>query len=303
MDDLPPTEAQNPSTADLDSLDTLALLHRINDEDRHAAASVERELDALAAAVDAVVARMRRGGTLHYFGAGTSGRLGMLDAAELPPTFSADPRTVVGHIAGGAAALTQAVEEAEDDAGAGHAEVIAAGIGADDVVVGISASGSAAYVVAALEEGARAGALTICITNSPGSAAAIRSTIPVVLRTGPEAIAGSTRMKAAAAQKMALTALSTAVMVKLGKVYGNLMVDVAPTNVKLRARALRLTRQITGAAEDDAGDALRRSGYRVKVAVLVAAHGCSVEAAESMLADAGGSLRTALGDKNRDVRR
>src|SRR5437660_4239393 len=144
MNDLPPTERQNPSTADLDSLDTRALLHRINDEDRRATAAVERELDAIAAAVDAIVARMRLGGRLHYFGAGTSGRLGMLDAAEMPPTFSTDPGTVVGHIAGGAAALTRAVEDAEDDAAAGQSDVQGAGIGPDDVVVGISASGSAA---------------------------------------------------------------------------------------------------------------------------------------------------------------
>jgi N-acetylmuramic acid 6-phosphate etherase len=303
MDDLPPTEAQNPSTADLDTLDTLALLHRINDEDRRAAASVERELGSLAAAVDAIVARLRRGGSLHYFGAGTSGRLGLLDAAEMPPTFSTDPKTVVGHIAGGAAALTRAVEDAEDDADAGRAEVIAAGVGPDDVVVGISASGAAAYVVAALEEGARADALTVCITNSPGSPVVDRAKIPVVLLTGPEAIAGSTRMKAAAAQKMALTALSTAVMVRLGKVHGNLMVDVAPSNTKLRARALRLTQQIAGVGEDDSREALRRSGYRVKVAVLVAAHGCDVAAAESMLEASAGSLRAALRDKNHDAPR
>jgi len=303
MDDLPPTEAQNPSTADLDTLDTLALLHRINDEDRRAAAAVERELGSLAAAVDAIVARLRRGGCLHYFGAGTSGRLGLLDAAEIPPTFSTDPRTVVAHIAGGAAALTRAVEDAEDDGDAGRAEVIAAGLGSDDVVVGVSASGAAAYVVAALEEGGRAGALTDCITNSPGSPVVDRATIPVVLLTGPEAIAGSTRMKAAAAQKMALTALSTAVMVRLGKVHGNLMVDVAPSNTKLRARALRLTQQISGAGEDGSRDALLRSGYRVKVAVLVAAHGCDVEAAESMLEASAGSLRAALRDKNRDAPR
>jgi N-acetylmuramic acid 6-phosphate etherase len=303
MDDLPPTEAQNPSTADLDALDTLALLHRINDEDRRAAAAVERELDSLAAAVDAIVDRMRRGGALHYFGSGTSGRLGLLDAAELPPTFSVDPRTVVGHIAGGAAALTRAVEEAEDDADAGRAEVTAAGIGIEDIVVGLSASGTAAYVVAALEEAGRIGALTICITNSPASPVTHGTTISIALRTGPEAIAGSTRMKAAVAQKMALTALSTAVMVKMGKVYGNLMVDVAPTNRKLRGRALRLTQQITGAPEDDARDALIRSGYRVKVAALVVAHGCDVDAAESMLSAVGGSLRAALGDKNREARR
>ena len=298
MDDLPPTELDNPSTRDLDLLDTRTLLHRINDEDRRAAAAVERELDALAAAVDAIADRLRRGGTLHYFGAGTSGRLGVLDAAELPPTFSVDPRMVVAHIAGGAGALTRAVEAAEDDADAGRRDAKEAGIGPNDAVVGLSASGAAAYVAGAVETADAAGALTVAITSNPLSRLARQAQIPVVLRTGPEALSGSTRMKAAAAQRMALTALSTAVMVKLGKVYGNLMVDLTASNRKLRSRALRLTVHISGASLEDAEKALHDSDYRVKVAAVMLSRKCDATAAEAALSSAGGSLRAALGTKN-----
>ena len=292
MDELPPTESVNPSTTDLDRLDSRALLHRINDEDRRAAAAVEREIDALAAAVDAIAARLAAGGTLHYFGAGTSGRVGMLDAAEIPPTFSTDPSLVVAHIAGGPAALTRAVEAAEDDEQAGGAE--ASAITAKDAVVGISAAGSAAYVLGAIDRAASAGALTVGITNNPAGALAGRVHIPVVLRTGAEALAGSTRMKAAAAQKMALTALSTAVMIRLGKVYGNLMVDLTATNRKLRDRALRLTRAITGAGRDEATAALQQSGQRVKVAAVMIARRVDAAAAKALLDAAGGSLRAVL---------
>lgn len=294
MDELPPTEAANPSTADLDALDTRAVLARINAEDSLAAVAVERALDALSAAVDAVVARLQSGGRLHYFGAGTSGRLGVLDAAELPPTFSTDPSLVVAHIAGGDAALTRAVEGAEDDGEAGRAAVAVAGIGPADAVLGLSASGRAPYVIAAIAASAARGALTIGITSDPRSALARSVEVAVVLETGAEVLSGSTRMKAAAAQKMALTALSTAVMVRLGKVYRNLMVDVAPTNQKLRARALRLTQLASGASAEDAARALSESGGSVKVAAYMLARGVDAERAKSALAKSGGSLRAAL---------
>lgn len=294
MDELPPTEAANPSTADLDALDTRALLARINAEDRIAAVAVERALDSLAAAVDAVAARLRAGGRLHYFGAGTSGRLGVLDAAELPPTFSTEPSLVVAHIAGGENALTRAVEGAEDDADAGRAEVAASEIGPSDAVLGLSASGLASFVVAAIEASAARGALTVAITSDPRGALARAAQIAVVLETGAEALTGSTRMKAAAAQKMALTAFSTAIMVRLGKVYRNLMVDVAPTNRKLRARALRLTQLASGASREDAERALLESGGRVKVAAYMLARGVDAVRANEALERSGGSLRTAL---------
>jgi N-acetylmuramic acid 6-phosphate etherase len=297
MDELPLTETVSPSTTDLDRLNTRELLQRINDEDRRAAWAVERQLDTITAAVDAIVERLHGGGSLHYFGAGTSGRLGVLDAAEIPPTFSSAPTLVRGHIAGGAAALTRAVEDAEDDADAGASEVAAARIGAADAVVGISASGSAAYVLGAAAASRAAGALVIGITNSPGSPLEDAVDMAIVLLTGPEALAGSTRMKAATAQKMTLTMISTAAMVKLGKVYGNLMVDVTATNKKLRARALRLTTQVTGAPEDVARAALERSGFRVKVAAVMIARGCDPAGAEALLLQNGGSLRAALGKR------
>jgi N-acetylmuramic acid 6-phosphate etherase len=293
MDAGPITEAINPSTADLDQLDTHELLHRINDEDRRAAWAVERELDVIGTAVDEITARLGRGGTLHYFGAGTSGRVAVTDAAEMVPTFSR-PGAVVAHIAGGSSAMTQAVEGAEDDEAAGRAEVAAALIGASDAVVALSASGAAPYVLAAARAARAAGALTVAITNASGSPLAQAVHIPVVLLTGAEVIAGSTRMKAASAQKMALAAISTAVMVKLGHVHGNLMVDVAATNAKLRARALRMTMTISDVGEEEARSALEASGHRVKIAVVMLRRRCDADQARGLLEKAGGLLRRAL---------
>ncbi len=295
MDDrsLPLTEQINPSTGDLDLLATKDMLHRINDEDRRAAWAVEREIDVIATAVDEIAERLRNGGKLHYFGAGTSGRLAVIDAAEIPPTFS-EPDLVCAHIAGGRNAVTAAVEAAEDDEAEGRREVDEAHVAAGDVVVGLSASGGAAYVLGAIDASRTAGALTICITNNPDALLARRVQIPIVLRTGAEVIAGSTRMKAAAAQKMALTMLSTAVMVKLGKVYGNLMVSVDANNKKLRERALRLTVLISNASPSAARAALESCGYRVKVAAIMLRHGCSPQEAEKVLAGHRGDLRAAL---------
>jgi len=290
----PITEEINPSTAELDLLDTHELLHRINDEDRRAAWAVERELDAIGTAVDAIAQRLRAGGHLHYFGAGSSGRVAVADAAELPPTFSVPADLVVAHIAGGPPALLHAVEGAEDDASAAEAEVTAAHVGPGDAVAGISASGRTPYVLAAIDAARRAGALTIGITNDVRSPLAQRVDIPIALLTGAEAVAGSTRMKAASAQKMALTTLSTAVMVKLGRVHGNLMVALAPTSAKLRGRALRLTMLVAGASEADASAALTSSGYEVKTAVVMLRRGCSPEEARTLLARCGGNLRQAL---------
>jgi N-acetylmuramic acid 6-phosphate etherase len=292
MDDrLPLTESVNPSTTGLDTLGTADLLQRINDEDRRAAWAVEREIDVLATAVDQIVERLRAGGTLHYFGAGTSGRVAAADAAEMEPTFSAGD-LVFAHIAGGPEALTRSIEAAEDDEGAGVRD--ASALTARDAAIGISASGGATYVAGALEEARRRGALTIALTNSPGTALADGADIAVVLRTGPEVVAGSTRMKAAAAQKMALGMLSTAVMVKLGKVFDNLMVDLRPTNRKLRERAVRLTQAVTGASSEAVRDALEACHYRPKVAIVMLARACDVAEAERRLDGAGGELRSAL---------
>ena len=295
MDDrsLPLTEQINPSSGDLDLLATKDMLHRINDEDRRAAWAVEREIDVIATAVDEIAARLRNGGKLHYFGAGTSGRLAVIDAAEIPPTFS-EPDLIVAHIAGGRDAVTAAVEAAEDDEAAGRRDASDAHVAKGDAAVGLSASGGAAYVLGAIEAARGAGALTVGITNNPDAPLARRVQIPIVLRTGAEVIAGSTRMKAAAAQKMALTMLSTAVMVKLGKVYGNLMVSVNANNKKLRERALRLTVTISGASPDAARAALESCGYRIKVAAVMLRDGCNAEKAETTLASHRGDLRAAL---------
>ena len=287
---LPLSEQINPSTGDLDSLPTHELLHRINDEDRRVAWAVEREIDVIATAVDAITERLRAGGRLHYFGAGTSGRIAALDAAEIPPTFS-EPGTVVAHIAGGAQALARAVEGAEDDAAAGAREVRRARIGKRDAVVGLSASGSAPYVLGAVQAALKAQALTIGLSASPDTPLTRMVHVPIVLQTGPEVIAGSTRMKAGSAQKMALTMLSTAVMVKLGKVYGNLMVDVRASNRKLKARAERLVARLSGAPARDARQALVKNGYEVKVAAVMLRAGVKRDAAKQMLRRARGDLR------------
>ena len=292
MDDrLPLTESVNPSSRDLDTLGTEDLLHRINDEDRRAAWAVEREIDVLATAVDQIVAHLRAGGKLHYFGAGTSGRIGMLDAAEMEPTFSAGD-LVIAHIAGGADSLVRAVEKAEDDAEAGRRD--ARVLDRHDAAILISASGGAAYVNGALEEARSRGALTIALTNSPDTQLARASDIAIVLKTGPEVIAGSTRMKAAAAQKMALAMLSTAVMVKLGKVFDNLMVDVRAGNRKLRERAVRVTQVVTGAPIDAVQTALQACDYRPKVAIVMVQRACDVADAQRLLDREHGDLRAAL---------
>jgi N-acetylmuramic acid 6-phosphate etherase len=293
MDAHPLTEANNPSTADLDRLDTHELLHRINDEDRRAAWAVERELDVIGTAVDEITTRLEGGGRLHYFGAGTSGRVAVTDAAEMAPTFSVSG-LVVAHIAGGAAAMTQAVEGAEDDEGAGQAEVATARIGPGDAVIALSASGAAPYVLGAVHAARAAGALTVGITNDQRSPLAQAVHIPVVLLTGAEVIAGSTRMKAASAQKMALATISTAVMVKLGRVHGNLMVDVTPTNAKLRTRAVYMTMALAGVGEAEARAALDACGYRVKIATVMLCRRCDPATARSLLDRSGGVLRRAL---------
>ena len=290
---LPLTEQNNPSTADLDLLGTADLLHRINDEDRRAAWAVEREIDVIATAVDEIARRIGGGGKLHYFGAGTSGRIGVLDAAEIPPTFSVHD-TVIAHIAGGPGAVTRSIEGAEDDAAEGRRHASESGLSASDATIFVSASGSAPYVLGALEAAKAAGALTIGMTSSPGSPLEREADMTIVLRTGPEVIAGSTRMKAGTAQKMALTMMSTAVMVKLGKVYGNLMVDLHASNDKLRERALRLARAVSGAPPVAARAALVESGYRVPVAIVMLRHGCDAAQAQRRLAQAGGDLRTGL---------
>lgn len=289
---LPLTERRNPRSAAIDRLATGEMLLLMNDEDARVAAAVRATVPQMARAVDELAARLARGGRLLLFGAGTSGRLAALDAAEWPPTFGVPPGLAQAFIAGGPAALTRAVEGAEDDADLGRADARAAG--ADDLALGISASGGAPYVLGAMAEARARGAFTAglaCREGSPLAAVVDLMIAPVV---GPEVITGSSRLKAGTAQKLVLNMISTATMVRLGKVYGNLMVDVQPTNAKLRARAVRIVRDATGADEAAAARALAAGG-NPRVAIVMLRLGLDQDAAARRLADAG-DLRAALGE-------
>ncbi len=289
----PATETRNARTRGLDTLGAPDLVALLASEQTLAVEAVVAATPAIARAVDSIVARLRVGGTLHYFGAGTSGRLAMLDAAECPPTFGTPASLVVAHVAGGAAALVAAIEGAEDDADAGAAEARAS-VGANDVAVGISASGGAAYVLGALACARASGALTIGVTSVAGSRLATACEITIVVATGAEPIAGSTRLKAGTAQKLVLNALSTATMVRLGHAYDNVMVDVVATNAKLQARALQLVRTLADVDDARARDLLGAADGRVKVAVVMATRGVDAAAARELLAGSGGFLRAVL---------
>jgi len=288
-----PTEAINEATRDLDTLEMPQLVALLAREQSVALEAVERAQGAIARAVDGIVARLRTGGSLHYFGAGTSGRLAFLDAAECPPTFGTPPSLVQAHIAGGREALVRAVEGAEDDAAAGVAEATAT-VRAGDAAVGISAGGTAAYVIAALRAARERGAFTIALTSDGASPLAASADLAIVVETGAEPLAGSTRLKAGTAQKLVLNALSTATMVQLGRVYGNLMVDLVATNEKLRRRAQRLVETIAAVEPERARDLLAESGGNVKVAVVMARRGLNAREAGAALERAGGFLRSAL---------
>ena len=290
----PKTEAIHPGTHGLDTLELTALTALIVEENHVALEAVRHAAGAIAQAVEAIVVRLRAGGTLHYVGAGTSGRLGVLDAAEIPPTFGTPPSLVRGHIAGGAAALIGAVEGAEDDAEAGAREMRAS-VRAGDAVVGISASGGAPYVIAALQTARALGALTVGLCNDARADLARIADHAIVVETGAEVLSGSTRLKAGTAQKLVLNALSTATMVRMGKVYDNLMVDVAATNEKLRRRALRLVQRITEVDEERARVLLEQSGGSVKVAAVIQRRGVSADEARALLEREKGFLRAVIG--------
>jgi N-acetylmuramic acid 6-phosphate etherase len=284
------TEAANARTRDLDLLSSAELVPLLMREQRIALDAAADASAAIAGAVDLIAERLRAGGSLHYVGAGTSGRLGVLDAAEIPPTFGALPTLVRAHIAGGPEALFRAVEGAEDDAAAGEREARAA-LDAPDVLVAVSASGGAAYVIAWLRVARALGAATVAITSDAASPLVAVADHAIVLATGAEPIAGSTRMIAGTAQKLALNALSTAVMVRLGKVYDNLMVDVVATNAKLRARALRLVGLLAPADEAQASRLLADAGGSVKVAIVMARRQVDAAAARALLESEEGLLR------------
>jgi N-acetylmuramic acid 6-phosphate etherase len=290
---LPVTEAQNGATRGLDTLGAEALVGLLAREQVAAAEAVASATPAIARAVEAIVPRLRAGGTLHYVGAGTSGRLAMLDAAECPPTFGTPPSLVVAHIAGGAEALLRAVEGAEDDAVAG-ADALRACVRAGDAVVGISAGGGAPYVVAAVRAARTEGALTIALTSVADSPLVDAAELAIVVETGAEPLAGSTRLKAGTAAKLVLGALSTATMVGLGRVYDNLMVDVVATNAKLRARAERLVRTVAGVDAPLARALLDEASGSVKVAIAMHARGVDAGAARALLEASGGFLRAVI---------
>jgi N-acetylmuramic acid 6-phosphate etherase len=288
------TERQNPRSRGLDRKSTLQILRALNREDARVAPAVHRELPSIARAVDAIAKSLRSGGRLFYVGAGTSGRLAVLDAAECPPTFGTPPKLVQAVIAGGAGALRRAAEDAEDSAADGARDVRRAGVKRGDVVVGLSASGTTPYVLGALDFAKRRGLMTIGVTASPRSPLARRARIRIAPDTGPEAVAGSTRLKAGTAQKLVLNLLSTAAMVRLGRVYGNWMVHVALTNQKLRRRGARVLQEAAGVSASAAKHALRQASHDLPVALVMLKTGANAGDARRWLAAADGNVRQAL---------
>jgi N-acetylmuramic acid 6-phosphate etherase len=293
-DPLPGTESPHPSHEDLDGYASVELVHAFVDDQGAAVAAVRAAAPALAAAIDAALPRLRAGGRLVHVGAGTSGRLGVLDGVELLPTFSWPSYRSVGLLAGGPRAMFVSVEGAEDDGSQGAADVRAAEVASNDVVVLIAASGSTPYTLGAAQAAAAAGALTVGFANNPGAPLLQAVRHPVLLDTGPEVISGSTRLKAGTSQKIALNTFSSALMVRLHKVYGNLMVDVQASNAKLRQRALMLTMRATGTSAEQAGAALAACAGQVKPAIVMLKAGCDPARARALLAAHHGSIRLAL---------
>lgn len=288
------TESRNSRTEHIDHLSTLNMLGVMNDEDATVANAVRATLPDIAQAVDEISARMRQGGRLIYVGAGTSGRLGVLDAVECVPTFSVPLGLVIGVIAGGTPALTQPVEGAEDSREGGRDDLLMHNINANDSVVGIAASGRTPYVIGALETAHQAGALTVALTCNSPAPVLNAAHIKIAALVGPEVLTGSTRLKAGTAQKLILNMISTAVMIKLGKVYGNLMVDVMVTNVKLTDRARRIICEVTGVDYEEATHLLEQSGDQVKVAIVMHTLGVSADEARQRLEQHKGVLAATL---------
>jgi N-acetylmuramic acid 6-phosphate etherase len=287
------TETRNPATENLDQLATIDLVNALHNADREAVAAVDAELPHIAKAIDAIVARLEHGGRLFYAGAGTSGRLGVLDASECPPTYNTPPELVQAIMAGGDIALRRSVERAEDDQGQGQRDLEAHGFSGKDALVGIASSGRTPYVLGGIKYAREQGAVAIGLSCVPGSALALSAEIAITPATGPEPVTGSTRMKAGTATKLVLNMLSTGTMVRLGYVYGNLMVNVQPTNVKLRDRAARIIASVTGLPYNDTVTLLESAGS-VKTAIVMAKLKLDRGAAEERLAKTHGRLRPAL---------
>ena len=287
------TEQRCPASADIDAVSTEEALRIINAEDAKVAAAVERAIPAIASAVDAIAARVRQGGRLFYVGAGTSGRLGVLDASECPPTYGVSPDVVQGIIAGGAPALSRSTEASEDVPESGASDLLSRGFGPSDVAAGIAASGRTPYVLGAVRAARAAGGLSVGISCTPQSELSAAVEIPIEVPVGPEVITGSTRMKAGTATKLVLNMLSTGLMVRLGYVYGNLMVNVQPTNSKLRDRAKRIIREATGVPEARAEQLLEEAGG-VATAIVMERKSVDRTTAAAMLGRSGGVIRKAL---------
>jgi N-acetylmuramic acid 6-phosphate etherase len=289
------TEQRNPRTLDLDTLDAGGILERIAAEDRTVPAAVAKELPWIARAVELVVATFRDGGRLIYVGAGTSGRLGVLDASECPPTFGSDPEQVQGVIAGGHAALVRAVEGAEDREAEGEQAMHDRGVGPKDTVIGLAASRRTPFVVAALRAARALGARTAYVTCTPRSEFTLDVDVAICPEVGPEVVMGSTRMKAGTAQKLVLNMITTAAFVRMGKVYENMMVDLMATSEKLVERSRRTVMTVTGVDYDTAARAIAAAGKSVKTAIVMLKLGCDRAEAEARLARAQGFVRAAIG--------
>lgn len=292
------TEGRNPETMDIDRLSTEEILVKINNEDKKVPVVIEKEIANIAKVVDVASDRLKHGGRLIYIGAGTSGRLGILDASECPPTYGTDPEMVQGIIAGGEKAIIRAVEGAEDSRELGRQDLMDRKISRDDVVIGIAASGRTPYVIYALKYAKEVGAFTAGISCNPDCEMQDVVDVMIAPVVGPEVIMGSTRMKAGTAQKLILNMISTATMIKLGKVYSNLMVDVRATNEKLIARAKRIVKLATDAEDDLIEETLKLTNYNVKLAILIILTGLDRDAALELLNESGGYIAKAL-DKNR----
>lgn len=291
------SEGRNQDTMQIDLQSTAEILKKINDEDKGVPLAVERVIPEIAAAVDKIVEAFGNGGRLIYMGAGTSGRLGVLDASECPPTFSVPDGMVFGLIAGGPEALTQAIEGAEDDPVQGRAALEKIKLTERDVVMGIAVSGRTPYVIGGLEYARSIGAVTIALSCNPDSAIGAIADLAIAPVVGPEILTGSTRMKSGTAQKLILNMLSTASMIRIGKTYENLMVDVHVSNQKLLARASRIVMEATGCCAEEASALLQRTKNDVKLAILIALTDMDVDEARAALSRAGGFLRTAINER------
>lgn len=288
------TEGRNPETLDIDKLDTVGIVNRINREDRKVAEAVAAASEDIARAIDVIADKLSKGGRLIYMGAGTSGRLGIVDASECPPTFGVDSQMVQGIIAGGNGAILKSVEGAEDSFDLGKQDLMERKLTPNDVVCAIAASGRTPYAIGGMKYAKETGAPVVCVTMNPDSEMARIADYPISVVVGPEAIMGSTRMKAGTAQKMVLNILTTGAMIRLGKVYSNLMVDVRVSNEKLKARAKRIVMLATGCDEANAAEMLSKTEYDTKLSIFIIVTGIGVGGAREILNNHGGYLQKAI---------